>query len=434
MPVFDPSALNPGVRRKEVVAWAGYDFANSGYTTVVLTTVFAQYFTGVVAADMPYPATAWTWILAISNLLVLLLMPLAGAWADLHARKKFLLLLSTVGCVLGTVLLARTGRGDVVWAAAALVMSNFFFMVGSGLMAAFLPELARPTALGKVSGWGWSLGYVGGLFTLGLCLGYVGWARAAGYRAEQFVPVTLLITAAVFALAATPTFLWLRERAVPQSAAVAHLAVRASWARLWSTLRQVRRYRDFGVLLLCGASYQAGVTVVIALAAIYAADVMHFSFEQTMALIWIVNLTAAAGAFAFGYVQDALGHRKTLALTLLLWLATVAVAATAQSVATFWVAANLAGLAMGSSQSAGRAFVGLFVPENQHAQFYGLWTTCTQLASIIGPLSYGAVMWATANNHRLAIAMTSIYFVMGLGLIAFIDVERGRGRAGASAP
>ncbi len=428
MALFDSSALNPGVRRKEVLAWAGYDFANSGYTTVVLTTVFAQYFTGVVAADLPYPTTAWTWILAASNLLVLLLMPLVGAWADLHARKKFLLLLCTAGCVVSTALLARVGRGDVALAATTLVASNFFYMVGTGLIAAFLPELARPAALGKVSGWGWSLGYVGGLFTLGLCLGYVGWARAAGQDATQFVPATLLITAVVFALAAAPTLVWLRERAVPQPGAAARFAVRDAWARLWNTLRQVRRYRDFGVLLLCGASYQAGVTVVIALAAIYAADVMHFSFEQTMALILVVNITAALGAFAFGYVQDALGHRWALALTLVLWLVMTAVAATATSAAAFWFAANLAGLAMGSSQSAGRAFVGVFAPPNQHAEFYGLWTVSTQVASIVGPLTYGAVMWATTNNHRLAMAITGAYFAVGMALIALINVKRGQTR------
>lgn len=426
MPLFDPAALNPGVTRKEAFAWAGYDFANSGYTTVVLTTVFAQYFTGVVASGLQYPTSAWTWILGISNALVLLMMPLIGAYADLHARKKRLLWLSTVGCVGGTAALALAGPGDVLTAGAAIVVSNFFFMIGVGLIAAFLPELARPQSLGKVSGWGWSFGYVGGLITLGVCLGYVTWARGAEHGATEFVPVTMLLTAAIFALAATPTFLWLRERATPLPGAGVTRVVLDSWWRLWQTLSQVRRYRDFAMLLLCGAFYQAGVMVVIALAAIYAADVMKFSFEQTMLLILVVNITAAIGAFAFGYVQDAIGHRKALALTLLLWLAMTSTAAVATTAGVFWVAANLAGLAMGSSQSAGRAFVGVFAPDTRHAEFYGLWTLATQVASIVGPLTYGAVMMATANNHRMAILVTGVFFLIGLVLIAFIDIERGR--------
>lgn len=426
MPIFDLAALNPGVTRKESLAWAGYDFANSGYTTVVLTAVFAQYFTGVVAAHLQFPTTAWTWIIGISNVFVLVLMPLIGAYADVHANKKRLLFVTTVGCVLGTAALALVGKGDIALAAVALIVSNFFFMVGVGLVAAFLPELARPASLGKVSGWGWSFGYIGGLVTLAACLGYVIWARGAGQSAEQFVPATMLITAAVFAVAATPTFVVLRERALPQPDADAGALVQDSLRRLWQTLTQVRRYRDFGMLLICGAFYQAGVAVVIALAAIYAAAVMKFSFEQTMLLILVVNITAAAGAFVFGYVQDAFGHRKALALTLLLWLAMTWVAAVATTQGLFWLAANLAGLAMGSSQSAGRAFVGAFAPAHRRAEFYGLWMLSTQVASIVGPITYGTVMLLTANNHRYAIFSTGLFFAIGLVTLAAIDVERGK--------
>ncbi|HJW53486.1 MAG TPA: MFS transporter, partial [Burkholderiaceae bacterium] len=164
-------------------------------------------------------------------------------------------------------------------------------------------------------------------------------------------------------------------------------------SRLLHTLRHLHQYRDFALLLLCGVFYQAGVMVVIALAAIYAQEVMHFTVVQTMTLVLVVNVTAAIGAFAFGYVQDAIGHKPALALTLLLWLVMVLVAGLAVQVALFWLAANLAGLAMGSSQSAGRAMVGLFAPSDRLAEFYGLWTFATQLAAIIGPIGYGAVVY-----------------------------------------
>jgi UMF1 family MFS transporter len=426
MPLPESSVLNPGVRPREVWSWAGYDFANSGYTTVVLTAVFNAYFVGVVAAKAEWATLAWTLMLGVSNALVMFAMPLIGAYADLRARKKRLLGLSTVGCVLGTAALAAVGPGDVWLAALAIIASNFFFMAGVALIAAFLPELARPEAIGKVSGWGWSFGYIGGLITLALCLGYVLAAQQRGATAEHFVPVTMLITAAVFALAALPTLLVLRERAVPQGNAQVGHQVHQSVARLMHTLRHIGRYRDFAALLACGTAYQAGVAVVIALAAIYAQEAMHFTFVQTMTLILVVNITAAIGAFAFGYLQDALGHRRTLALTLLLWLAMTTLAGFATSSAMFWVAANLAGLAMGSSQSAGRAMVAVFAPESRRAEFYGLWTVATQLAAIIGPITYGAVVYLTANNHRLGIGITGVFFLVGLALIAAIDVERGR--------
>jgi len=425
MALFDPQALNPGVTRREVFAWACYDFANSGYTTVVLTAVFSAYFVGTVAADLAHPTTVWTWILAVSNALVMVAMPLIGAYADLRARKKWLLMWSTAGCVVTTALLALAGRGDVALASSAIIASNFFFMIGVALIAAFLPELARPEGLGRVSGWGWSFGYLGGMGALGICIAYVMWSHAHGLGAEHYVPVTMIIVAVTFALAAWPTLTWLTERAQPQTESVTGHA-RESWARLWQTLRQARRYRDFAMLLACGALYQAGVTVVIALAAIYAQEVMKFDTLQTMMLIFVVNITAALGAFLFGYVQDRLGHRRTLALTLLGWLAMTWIAAGTTSVAMFWVAANLAGICMGSSQSAGRAMAGALAPEKRRAEFFGLWILATQIAAVIGPLTYGAVMIATANDHRTSILVTGTFFLAGLLLIAPINMQRGR--------
>jgi len=432
MALFDPQALNPGVSRREVFAWACYDFANSGYTTVVLTAVFSAYFVGTVATGVSHPTTLWTWVLAVSNALVMVVMPLLGAYADLRARKKWLLVWSTVGCVVATAALALAGAGDTVLASMAIIASNFCFMVGVALIAAFLPELARPDGLGRVSGWGWSFGYLGGMLVLGLCIGYVMWARGRGLGAEHFVPVTMIIVAVAFALAALPTLAWLKERATPQTESVTgHM--RESWQRLAHTFRQTRHFRDFAMLLACGALYQAGVTVVIALAAIYAQEVMNFDTLQTMMLIFVVNITAAVGAFLFGYVQDLLGHRRTLALTLLGWLAMTWIAASTTSVAMFWVAANLAGVCMGSSQSAGRAMAGALAPARRRAEFFGLWILATQLASVVGPLTYGAVMIATGNDHRASILATGAFFLGGLLIIAAIDMERGRRAAAAAA-
>ena len=143
------ASLNPGVARREVVAWAMYDFANSGYTTVVLTAVFNAYFVSVVAGNAPWATFAWTAALSVSYALVMVGGPLVGAWADAHAAKKRALLASTVVCCLGTVALAWTGPGAVTWAVVFIVVSNFAYSIGENLCAAFLPELARPEALGK---------------------------------------------------------------------------------------------------------------------------------------------------------------------------------------------------------------------------------------------------------------------------------------------
>lgn len=413
--------LQPGVRRREVWAWAMFDFANSGYTTVVITAVFSAYFVAAVAGNAPWATFAWTLALSLSYALVMLTAPLIGAHADAHASKKKLLWLTTLGCVGFTALLYFAAPGALVLAMAALVISNYFFGTGENLIAAFLPELARPRALGRVSGWGWSLGYVGGLASLGVSLAYITHAQAQGQGASDFVPVVMLITAAIFMLASLPTLLMLRERATPQPDRPA----RSAWMQVRYTLGHLEQLPDLKRFLLCTVLYQAGIQAVITLAAIYASQVFHFTTQQTILLVLVVNLTAALGAFIFGHVQDRIGHVRAIALTLAGWIVMILLAWAAPDERMFWVAANLAGLCMGASQSAGRAMVGLLAPPAQQAEFFGLWGLAVKLASILGPLTYGAASWMTAGNHRQALLITGCYFVGGLWALRGVQAARG---------
>ena len=429
MPIFNSDALNPGVKKREVFGWAMYDFANSGYTTVVITAVFAAYFVGGIAKGADWATFAWTAALSISYAIVMLTMPSLGAYADARAAKKKLLVIFTVGCVLSTAALALAGPGSVALAFVLIVVSNTFFSYGESMTAAFLPELARPEGMGKVSGWGWSFGYFGGMLALGICLGYVIWAGKQGIKAENFVPVTMLITATLYGAAALVTFKLLKERAVPRPGAIGPVGIKATLVQLQQSLQNARRYPDFMVLLVCAVFYQAGVAVAITLAAIYAEQVIGFVQQETMVLIFVLNFAAAAGAFGLGYLQDRIGHKRALGLSLVGWMLTCIIAALTTSKGMFWYAAALAGLCMGSSQSAGRAMAGMLAPPQQLAEFYGLWTFATRLASIIGPLSYGAITWATGGNQRVSIASTAVLFAVGLVVLQRMDMQRGRAAA-----
>ncbi len=415
--------LADDVRPREVWGWMMFDFANSGYTTVVITAVFNAYFVSVVAEKQVWATFAWTLALSISYALIVVTAPLIGAYADAHAAKKRLLALTTIGCVAATAALAWVGPGDLALGIVLLVVSNFFYGSGENLIAAFLPELARGSALGKVSGWGWALGYIGGLVSLGASLAYVTWAQGQGQTGAQFVPVSMLITALLFAISALPTFLFLKERAVAQK--LPGGAYAGAFARTWETLRDAGRYRDLMRFLLCILFYQGGVQAVITLAAIYAEQAMHFTTQQTIMLILVVNVTASIGALAFGQLQDRLGHVRTLAITLVGWCVMVLLAWLAAGPSMFWVAANLAGVCLGASQSAGRALVGYMSPADRRAEFFGLWGLAVKLSSILGPITYGLVSWMSGGDHRLAILITGSYFVIGLAVLAGIDADRG---------
>jgi UMF1 family MFS transporter len=302
-------------------------------------------------------------------------------------------------------------------------VSNVAYALGENVVAAFLPEIASPHALGKVSGWGWSLGYFGGILALAVSLAWVMTAEKRGSTTGEAVAGTMIITAAIFALAAIPTFVFLQERGRPGATAP---GVAEAFVRLRETFEHARRYRDLLLVFACGTCYQAGVATVIALAAIYAEQVMGFKTQDTIMLVLVVNITAAIGAFGFGYAQDRIGKVAALRITIVGWIAMTVISYVSQTQAMFWLAANIAGLCMGSSQSAGRALVAYLSPDGRSAEFFGLWGFAIRLAAILGPLTYGAVTWITGGNHRLAILLTGVFFLVSLVVLAFVNEERGR--------
>jgi UMF1 family MFS transporter len=418
------SSLNPGVAKRELFAWAMYDFANSGYTTVVLTAVFNAYFVSVIAQKAPWATFAWTATLAVSYAMVMFAGPIIGAYADRHAAKKKLLFVFTVGCVASTALLWFSGPGTLVWAMIFVIISNFCYAIGENLTAAFLPELSTPEALGRVSGWGWSLGYVGGLVALIISLAWITSAEGRGSTTSAEVPVTLLITAVLYIVASSVTFLWLKERAQPRASNQGD-----AWTQLKVSLASLKHLPDLKMVCIVAVCYQAGVATVILLASIYAQEVMGFTTKDTIVLVLLVNITACIGAFGFGYLQDKLGKANALRITLIGWTLMVGFAWFATSKDLFWVAANLAGLCMGSSQSAGRALVAYFSPPGRSAEMFGVFGLATRLAAVLGPITYGIVSWVSGGNHRLAMLITGAFFVAAIVLLGAVNESRGRADA-----
>jgi MFS transporter, UMF1 family len=419
-------ALNPGVKKREVFAWSMYDFANSGYTTVVLSAVFNAYFVSVVAGGASWATLAWTSTLAVSYIAVMFLGPVIGAYADANAAKKRVLFMVTTGCVLATAGLYGATSGMLWLAIVCVIISNFCYAIGENITAAFLPELAKPEALGKVSGWGWSLGYVGGLIALGISLVWMTHAESRGMKVSDAVPMTNIITAVIYALGASATFLMLKERASPQVGDLSQ-----PLKRLLVTARAAASYRDLLTMFVCGFLYQSGVATVITLAAIYASEAMGFKTKDTIMLIFAVNITACIGALVFGYVQDVIGKKNALMITLFIWLAMVAMAWFATTTTLFWVAANLAGIAMGASQSAGRAMVAYFSPPDRAGEFFGLWGVATRLSAVAGPMTYGVVSWASNGDHRLAMLITGTFFVAAIVVLTRVNEARGRAAVAA---
>jgi UMF1 family MFS transporter len=416
----------PGpVRKREIFGWAMFDFANSSYTTVVVTVAFSVYFTRLVA---PAGRGELLWGLGVllSNGLVVVLSPLIGAVADDSGSKKRFLFASYATCVAGTAALALVGPGAVALGIGLFVVSNVAYAFGENFAAAFLPEISTPATIGRISGLGWGLGYFGGLFSL-LAI----YPLLAGDFVAANVPRLRLawpVTAAFFLLAGIPTFALLRERAPrgPQRSVRDH--ARAGYGRISETVRSLGHFRDLARFLAVFFVFNCGLAAVISFAAIYAADTLHFSGGELIRMFLAVQLSSAAGALGFGWIQDRLGAIRTVRLTLVLWVAVCAVAYLATTKQVFWGVALASGLGIGSLQSACRALVGLFAPIEKTGELFGFWGLANKGAFAVGPFVFGALASGT-GSQRVAILSTGLFFVVGLLGLAVVDEARGRAAA-----
>lgn len=422
-----PSAPSvPPVTRREIVAWAMFDFANSSYTTVVVTFAFSLFFTRLVAAG-PAADLWWGQGITISNLIVLLLAPILGAIADDSGRKKAFLFGTYVLCVVGTASLWFVEPGYVVTALALFVVSNVAFSFGENFAAAFLPEISTPDNVGRISGFGWGLGYFGGLLSLLAILPFV----KAGFELENLENLRKVwpVTALFFLVAALPTFLILRERAPRRSHSLAHYAA-SGFTRLATTVRSAAYFRQLVRFLTVFFLFSMGLTSIIAFVSVYAERTVGFSIPELLALLLVLQVASAGGAFLFGSIQDRIGARRTIQIALVLWIAVSAAVVTTSDKRVFWVTALFAGLGIGSLQSASRALVGAFSPVTKSGEFFGLWGLAGKAAYACGPLVFGWVSSITGSQRTAALVNTA-FFLAGLLGMFLVDERAGIAAAGA---
>ena len=421
-----PAGVRGAASRLEVASWALYDFGSSAFNTIIVTFVFGRFFADAIATDYDTGTVLWGRAINISALVVALLMPVLGAIADFGGRKKTFLVAFASLSILCTALLFAAGRpGAAALTLLVFVLANIGFEAANVFYNAFLPEVATPATIGRISGTGFFVGYIGGLLSLALALGMIrSWLPQDGF---VNVRATTLLVAGWFLVFCLPLFLFVRER-TPRRSASALTYVRTGFVRLGGTLRHLRDYREAARLIIARMIYNDGLVTVIAMASIYAGAVLGMELEAVLVMAIALNVAAGLGAFGFGFVDDRIGGRNTIAITLVVLIAAGLIGVLSRSVAGFWVAAMLIGLMMGPNQSASRSLLSKLVPEQKHAEFFGLFAFSGKLSSLLGPLFYTTIVQAT-GDHRLAMASIISFFVAGLAIVLFLRESEGIARA-----
>ena len=404
--------------RRTVVAWTLYDFANSAFVAVIPATVYSQYYALAVVGNEHGEGDFW-WGLAVttSMIVVALSSPPLGALAD-HGglRKRFLFALTYLS-VAATALMATVRPGHVLWGWLLAVVGTVGFEGAIVYYNAYLSELAPPERQGRLSGYGFAVGYLGSAVALGAALPF---ARRDDYSG------TFLITAALFGTFAIPAFLFLpADRPVRLSL---RQAIGAAFAETRATLRGILAMPALRRFLLAYLFFEDGINTVVYFSSVFAGHTLGFTTPEVIQLYFVVQLAAVVGAWAWARPTDMRGPKFVVMVTLVQWCAVVVAAYFVETKAQFFAVAVVAGTALGAAQAAGRAFMAALIPPGREAELFGFYALCGKTAAILGPLVFGLTSRLTGGNQRIAIVSVGAFFVIGLTLIRGVDAGGPVGR------
>lgn len=391
-----------------IFAWTLFDFANTAFYVVILTVGYPLYFKQIIAVNAPNSDFLWGMAFSISMLIVALISPLLGAIADYGAGKKKFLAIFTTLCILATASLYFTESSMVFWGIFLLVLANIGFEAGLVFYDAFLPEITTERSYGRVSGYGFAMGYIGSLITLILVFPLY---EAGFEEANLFnIKLSFILAAVIFLIFSLPLFFFVSDKQYKMKFEKSFFT--EGYYRLRSTFKDFKKYKNIAKFLLSYFLYIDGVNTVIIFSSIFALETLKMTFTEIIILFIIVQTSAIIGSTIFGILSDHIGHKRTLIITLLIWIGIVTSAFFVQDKNTFYIIAAVAGISLGSSQSTSRSLMSLLTPHNKRTEFFGFYSFFGKASAILGPFVFGII--SSAINQRTAILSVAFFFIAGL--------------------
>lgn len=421
-----PSAPSyPGKFR--VFSWTLFDFANTAFSVIVVTVLYSNYFTTVVAGGR---SSLWGLSVSLSMVCAAVLSPPLGAAADCGRNRKFFLFVFTVASVICTALLYFVQAGMVVTGMLLFIVANIGFEGGLVFYDAFLPGLTPKSSLGRVSGYGFAMGYAGALAVLLIVKLMLPADTDPAY--PQMIRFSFVVASVFFLIFSLPMFLFVPEPRLKESSTSSlfkiTLAGMRQSAATFTLIFRERKFPSIARFLIAFFIYNDGIITVIAFAAIFARNVLHMSTGEIIVFFAIVQTSAVLGSLVFGVITDKIGPKKTIIITLVLWLGISIGAYFITTVGFFYVIATTAGIAIGSSQSASRSLMALLTPREHEAEFFGFYDgLCGKASAVVGPVVYGLI--SDLTNERIAALVLGLFFIAGLVLLRNVEEPERKGAA-----
>lgn len=393
---------------KNVIMWSLFDFANSSYAVIVVAFVYAIYFKKVIASDKPIADFYWSTSINISMIIVAVLSPVLGAAADYKSNKKTYLFLFTALCIISTALLYFVGPGMIFRGMLLFILSNIGFQAGLGFYDAFLKDIAEFSNYNKVSSFGYAIGYLGSLAAL-----------VAVIFLKDEPRLTFIACAILFLVFAIPIFAFVKEKKTEQDDVNINF-LSAGFKRTAETLRHINNYKNLRTYLLSYFLYIDGVNTIIFFSAIYAQTTLNFTIPDLILFFVIIQITAMAGSFLFGYIADKTDTKKTLSFNILAWAVICTLVFFCKDKTSFLIIGGFAGTFLGSTQALSRSFMSNLTPDERKTEFFGFYSLFEKTSTILGPLTFGLVSWLT-GNQRYAVISIVVFFIAGYFLFRKVE-------------
>jgi UMF1 family MFS transporter len=395
--------------RKEVFAWSLYDFANQPFTTIIVTFIYSAFFVKVIAPNPQIGTAMWANAIAITAIIVSVLSPILGAIADKGGYRKFFLILFTWICAVFSVLLFFPEAGDVFLALTLFIIANIAFEMGTVFCNSYLPDLSNKENSGSISGFAWGLGFVGGLLALFLAL----------FLFDINNPLELrkinILAGIWFAIFSIPTFMFLKDR---KKEKLTKKHISDSFSTIRKTFNSITYYKQISQFLIARLFFNDGLVTIFALGGIYAVGTINFTFEEVMLLGIVLNICAGFGSFLFGYLEDKIGAKRVINISLIVLIIATLIAYFAPESNSpkemFWVAGVLIGLMVGPNQSCSRSLMSQLTPKEKQNEFFGFFALTGKATSFLGPLLFGFI--TLKYSQQMALWVVIILFVVGLFL------------------
>mgnify|MGYP006120726091 CR=1 FL=1 len=402
--------LSKKKKSTQIISWSLYDFANQPYTTLIITFIYSAFFLSYIAPNVDDGTFLWTNAIAISAIFVALISPILGAFADNSGYRKFFLIFFTIVCSIFTALLYFPEKGQVYFALILVVISNIAFEMGTVFCNSYLKDLSTNKNVGKVSGFAWGLGFVGGL--LALLLVFIFLAEYPDDKPEVIKLMNIFV-GLWFLIFSMPAFFFLKDK---KRKKITKSNMLLSFQSLSHTFKEISQYKKILNFLVARLFYNDGLVTIFVVGGIYAKGTLGFSIDEVVILGVVLNVFAAIGSFLFGFLEDSIGVKKVINISLIFLIIATLLAFFAPMTnfpkAIFWIAGILIGTMVGPTQSCSRSYMSQLIPDDKKNEFFGFFAFTGKATSFLGPLLFGLI--TKFHSQQYGLLSVIVFFIIGL--------------------